>query len=88
MYGKDHTEENKRLISKRNKGRIRSEETRRQISETMKGRPSPLKGKVGCFKNRAKHIPGLKRKPPSPETIEKIRNATKGIPRPRKKHQG
>lgn len=49
FYGKQHTEETKRLMSKKAKGRKHSEETKRKMSESRKGVPKSeeTKRKIG-----------------------------------------
>lgn len=69
MYGKHHSDETKKKISEKSKGRIATEETRRKmsiahknpseetrkkISEAGKGRPSPMKGKHLSDETKAK----------------------------------
>jgi hypothetical protein len=55
------TDEQKRALPPKPKGIKRPQEHREAISKAKKGKPSPLKGKVGCFKDRKRPIPGLKR---------------------------
>lgn len=45
MYGKNHTEETKKKISKINKGRRLSEETKKKISEAISGENHPWYGR-------------------------------------------
>ena len=45
-FGKTLSEEHKKKISQKNKGRKRSPEELKKISETMKGRVSPMKGRT------------------------------------------
>ena len=45
MFGRHHSEETKRKISFKNKGRVFSEEIRKRLSEAHKGKSSGMKGK-------------------------------------------
>lgn len=62
------------------KGKVLSDETKRKISETRKLRqiPSPNKGRAMSEDQKEKIANTLKGRPPSPETIEKIRKANTG----------
>jgi len=47
MYGKKHTEETKRKISRKAVGKLTSEKTKRKISESLKGKNNPQYGRRG-----------------------------------------
>ena len=72
FYGKHHSEETKRLIGEKSKGRNigrrHSEEEKRKISESHKGSKNPMFGKPSP--NKGKH--------PSKETREKLSRQRKG----------
>ena len=92
MYNKKHTEETRRKISKKmkgkppwNKGKPLSEETKRKISEKMKGENHPNWGKKRSEETKKKISKGNKGKKRSEENKKKLskfvseRNNTTGF---------
>lgn len=67
FYGKHHTDESKKKMSKSHKENPLTDEQRKQLSLRMTGKNNPMYGKSA-----------LKGVHPSIETIEKISNALKG----------
>lgn len=73
------SEEHKRKIGAKSKGRKASDEARRKQSEAMKGKPSPNKGRKASPETCAKIGAKSKGRVKSPETREKVSAALKGI---------
>lgn len=70
MYGKNHSEETRRMLSEMRKGKKMTDEAKRKMSEAHKGKPGWNRGKPAW--NRGKHW--------SDETKRKISEAIKGKP--------
>jgi group I intron endonuclease len=80
--GRTHSDEVKKKIGLKHKGKIVSEETRRKLSEFNKGKPSPTKGKKMSEESRKKMsesaIKARTGKKHSEATKKKISEALKG----------
>ncbi len=69
--GHPHSEETRKLLSERGKGRIVSPETRAKLSVANKGRPGPMTGKHHSEELKARWSAAKRGIPKSPETIAK-----------------
>jgi len=79
--GFNHTEETKKILSEKSKGRKATEETKKLMSERSKGRVSCMKGKFHSEKSKRKMSEirkGKKHKPLTEETKKKISLSKKG----------
>jgi len=77
----NHTEETKKIISKKAKGRKHTEETKRKMSEIRKGRVSCMKGKFHSEETKRKMSEigkSKKHKPHTEEAKKKISLSKKG----------
>ena len=86
MYGKHHSEESKKKIGEKSKGRYPSAETRKKMSEAHKGKPGPNKGKKHSEETKKKIGEKSKGRYPSAETRKKLSAAKKGNTNVRGRH--